>query len=202
MRSIGWYGLAFLSLAIAAYAVVAYGFLPFGAAIHPDMRPAFEAQRAGVYVHVFASAFALALGPFQFSARLRARRIGLHRWMGRLYLGIGVLVGGGAGLYVATGAFGGPVARAGFATLALVWLYTGLRAYLAIRARDADTHRRWMVRNYALACAAITLRFYVPGSFLAGIPLEAAYPAIAWLCWVPNLLVAELAFNRARLRPA
>jgi hypothetical protein len=31
----------------------------------------------------------------------------------------------------------------------------------------------------------------------AGIAFELAYPIIAWLCWVPNLLLAEMLFNRA-----
>ena len=196
MRLTGYIALLALSLGVAAYALVAYGLLPMGAAVHPDMRPAFEANRAALYLHIFAAFFALALGPFQFSTRLSSARPGLHRWMGRLYLGIGVLVGGVAGLYVAFHAFGGPVGRAGFACLALGWLYTGLRAYLAIRARDLAAHRRWMVRNFALTFAAVTLRIWVPMSFVAGLEFEAAYRAIAWLCWVPNLILAELLFNR------
>jgi uncharacterized membrane protein len=197
MRAAAFAFLAFLSLAVAAYAIAVYSLLPVGAAVHPDMRPGFEAQRAAVYTHVFAAAFALALGPFQFSARLRARNLPLHRWLGRLYLGVGVLVGGIAGLYMALHAFGGAVARAGFACLALAWLYTGLRAYLAIRGRDIAAHRRWMVRNFALAFAAVTLRLWVPASFVAGLDFAAAYAVIAWLCWVPNLVIAERLFNRA-----
>jgi len=196
MRLTGYIVLVVLSLGVAGYALVAYGLLPIGAAVHPDMRPAFEANRAAIYVHVFAAFFALALGPFQFSARLRTARLGLHRWMGRLYLGIGVLLGGISGLYIAFFAHGGAISMAGFACLALAWLYTGLRAYLAIRARDLVAHRRWMVRNFALAFAAVTLRIWVPLSFVAGLEFEAAYRVIAWLCWVPNLILAELLFNR------
>jgi uncharacterized membrane protein len=197
MRAAGYGLMAFLSLGVAAYAVGVYSLFPVGAAVHPDMRPGFEAQRAAVYTHVFAAAFALALGPFQFSTRLRARNLALHRWLGRLYLGIGVLVGGIAGLYMALHAFGGAVARAGFASLALAWLYTGLRAYLAILGRDIAAHRRWMVRNFALAFAAVTLRLWVPASFAAGLEFAPAYAVIAWLCWVPNLVIAERLFNRA-----
>jgi uncharacterized membrane protein len=196
-RAFGFALLTFLSLGVAAYAVGVYSLLPVGAAVHPDMRPGFEAQRAAVYTHVFAAAFALALGPFQFSTHIRARNLALHRWLGRLYLGVGVLVGGVAGLYMAFNAFGGLAARLGFGCLALAWLYTGLRAYLAIRARAIATHRRWMVRNYALAFAAVTLRLWVPASFLAGMDFAMAYAVIAWLCWVPNLVLAELLFNRA-----
>lgn len=198
MRLAGFTVLVILSLGVAGYAVGVYGFLPLGVALHPDMRTTFEAHRTGVYAHIFASAVALALGPIQFSARLRAARPGLHRWLGRLYLGVGVLVGGGAGLFMAFHAFGGLATRLGFGCLAALWLYTGFRAYRAIRARDVAAHRRWMVRNFALTFAAVTLRLWLPASMVLGIPFEIAYPVIAWLCWMPNLLLAELVFNPMR----
>lgn len=191
MRLTGFVALCSLSLGVAGYAVVVYGFLPLGVLVHPEVRSAYEVHRYGIYVHVFAAAVALALGPFQFYARLRSARPALHRWMGRAYLGFGVLVGGIAGLYMSMYAYGGVPARLGFACLALGWLYTGVRAYLSICARDVASHRRWMVRNFSLAFGAVTLRLWLPASVVSGIPFEAAYPVIAWLCWVPNLLVAE-----------
>jgi uncharacterized membrane protein len=194
--------LILLSLGVAAYAVVVYALLPLGANLHPAMRAVFEAYPIGIYVHVFASAVALALGPFQFSARLRARRLNLHRWLGRIYLGVGVLIGGIAGLFMAFHAFGGPVAKLGFGLLAAGWLYTGARAYLAIRAGRVVVHRRWMVRNFALTFAAVTLRIYLPGAFISGTPMEVSYPVIAWLCWVPNLVVAEWLLRRRPLQAA
>lgn len=180
-----------LTLGVAGYAMVAYTTLPLGAAVHPDMRAGFQAHPVGVYTHVFGAAVAMALGPFQFVRGLRARRPALHRLMGRLYLGVGVLVGGLAGLYIARFAYGGMVSVIGFAALAVAWLFTGLRAFLAIRAGDVPTHRRWMIRNLALTLAAVMLRIYIPASVIAGVAFDAAYPIIAWLCWVPNVLVAE-----------
>jgi uncharacterized membrane protein len=196
MRFGGYLVLVVLSLGVAAYAVAVYGLLPLGAQLHPDMRAVFEAHPVGIYSHVFGAAVALAIGPFQFASRLRAARPRLHRWLGRVYLGIGVLVGGASGLFMAFHAFGGSAARLGFALLALAWLYTGARAYLAIRSGEASAHRRWMVRNFALTFAAVTLRLYLPTAMVSGIAFGTAYPAIAWLCWVPNLVVAELLFNR------
>jgi len=55
-----------------------------------------------------------------------------------------------------------------------------------------------MVRNFALTFAAVTLRLWLPASVASGIGFEVAYPAVAWLCWLPNLLVAERLFNRTR----
>lgn len=188
--------MVFLSLGVAGYAVVAYGFLPLGSLLLPEMQATFRAFSLAIYAHVFGAVVALTLGPFQFSQRLRTRHLTLHRWIGRVYLGVGILIGGLAGLFMSAHAFGGPVARWGFAGLALAWLYTGTRAYLAIRSRNVVAHRRWMVRNFALTFAAVTLRLYLPVSALLGIPFEAAYPVVAWLCWVPNLLVAEGLFNR------
>ena len=37
----------------------------------------------------------------------------------------------------------------------------------------------------------ICLRGLDPLFQIAGLSFEEAYPAIAWLCWVPNLLIAE-----------
>lgn len=196
MRPAGFIVLVLLSLGVAAYAVVAYGLFPLGALLHPDMRAVFLAYPVAVYAHVFGSVVALATGPFQFSSPLRARRLALHRLLGRFYLGVGVLVGGVAGLFMAFHAFGGAPARVGFAGLALGWLCTGALAYRAIRAHQVAAHRRWMVRNFALTFAAVMLRLYLPAAMASGIAFEAAYPVIAWLCWVPNLVFAELVFNR------
>ena len=196
MRRTSFPLLVALSLGVAIYALVAYGLFPLGAVIHPDMRATFESQRAAIYAHVFGSVVALALGPFQFSAKLRTHYVALHRWLGRFYLGIGVLIGGAAGLFMAFHAYGGAVARSGFACLALAWLYTGARAYAAVRTRDIVSHRRWMIRNFALTFAAVSLRLWLPASMLVGARFEIAYPIVAWLCWLPNLLLAEFLCSR------
>jgi uncharacterized membrane protein len=180
-----------LSFGVAAYVVVAYAFMPLGALVHPDMRAAFTTHAAGVYVHAFGATVALVLGPLQFSSRLRRRFPAAHRWCGRLYLAAGVLVGGLAGASLAWHAYGGAIARLGFATLAALWLFTGWRAYRAARAGSFAAHRAWMERNFALTFAAVTLRIYVPLSAALGIEFAVAYPVIAWLCWVPNLLLAQ-----------
>lgn len=172
--------------------------MPLGSLVHPDMEPNFVAHPLAVYVHVFAAAVALLFGPLQFSTRLRSARPQLHRWMGRAYLGLGVLVEGLSGLYLSVYAFGGIAARTGFATLAVCWLYTGLRAFLAVRRRAIAEHRKWLVRNFALTFGAVMLRLYIPASDFVGADFGAAYAAIAWLCWVPNLVFAEWRYNSAQ----
>jgi uncharacterized membrane protein len=203
MRVAGRVLLWFLSISVAAYAVVAYAFLPLGTTVEPGMRAGFAAHSAGVYLHAFAASTALLLGPLQFSAGFRRDHARIHRWLGRVYLGIGVLVGGFSALYLAQFAYGGLAARIGFGALGLAWLYTGLRAFLAIRSGAVAEHRRWMIRNFALTFAAVMLRLYVPAAIAAGADFERAYAVIAWLCWVPNPFVAEWLSNRSQSpRPA
>jgi hypothetical protein len=113
-----------------------------------------------------------------------------------LYLFIGVLIGGVSGLYMATLAYGGTVPRLGFTLLALTWLYSGYRAYTAIRQRRIEEHRRWMVRNYALTFAAVTLRIYLPLGMIAQLPFDIVYATVAWMCWIPNLFVVEWFLRR------
>ena len=198
MKLLGTLLFCILAFGVAAYAVFGYGFLPLGTLVHPDMKANFLAHEVGIYTHVFASAVAMLLGPFQFWAWLRRTHPRVHRVIGRTYLGVGVAFGGLAGLYMSAFAFGGLVAKLGFAGLAACWLYTGLRAYRAIRRGAVQEHRQWVIRNVSLTFAAVTLRIYMPVSMIAGIPFELAYPVVAWACWVPNLLVAEWAFVRTR----
>lgn len=176
-----------LSILVATYALIAYAAWPLGAVLHPDVRPSFAAHPAVVlYAHVFAAAVALLVGPLQFSSRLRTRWPGAHRWLGLIYLGVGVLIGGVSGALLAWQAYGGPWSRAGFMTLALAWLASGGVALLKIRRGEVEAHRRWMIRNFGLSLAAVSLRLSLPALVAGGVPMPVAYPLVAWLCWLPQ----------------
>ncbi len=85
----------------------------------------------------------------------------------------------------------------GFGILAALWFFTGVQGYRMVRRGEINDHRRWMVRNFALTLAAVTLRIYMP--LLLGVlhwPFRPTYITVSWLCWVPNLLVAEWIVRR------
>jgi uncharacterized membrane protein len=191
LKSWAFAGTIVLSAGVAGYAVWAYGSGVQRAPVHPEMVAVFDRHRALITTHAVAASVALLLGPLQFLDTLRADRPRLHRALGYLYLIPGVTVGGIAGFLLARHSFGGLVSHLGFGLLAVLWLFTGTMAVLAAKARRFAAHRTWMVRNFALTLAAVTLRLYLPLGFLSGSRFEDFYPAVAWLCWVPNLLVAE-----------
>lgn len=152
-------------------------------------------------IHVAGAVTALLVGPLQFLPAIRARFAWLHRWLGRIYV-TGCLVGGVAGFVLALGATSGPVSTAGFGTLAVLWLGTTSLAWRAALQRRFVDHRAWMVRSFALAFAAVTLRLYLPLVDVFALPFDDAYRAISFLSWVPNLLAAELFLRAGRRRAA
>jgi uncharacterized membrane protein len=155
--------------------------------------PGVAGNRAGLgwlVVHASCAGAALVLGPWQFFAGVRLRRPVVHRWIGRSYVAL-CLVGGVSGAMLAWNTTAGDVARSGFSLLAISWVTTTSLGYLAARRRDFVSHRRWMIRSFALTFAAVTLRLYMPLSVGSGLSLAVTYPLIAWACWVPNLAVAE-----------
>jgi hypothetical protein len=150
-------------------------------------------------VHVAGAATALLVSQLQLIPKLRRGMAAFHRWLGRLYV-VGCTVGGIAGLPLALGSAAGPVATAGFGLLAVAWLVTTLSGWRAGFGRRIADHRSWMIRSFSLTYAAVTLRIYL--AILPTLPIAfvSGYRAISFLCWVPNLLVAELFLRRSRLR--
>jgi uncharacterized membrane protein len=156
----------------------------------------FGEHYALLLTHIIGGSVALLTGPWQFSQRLRRRNLSLHRWLGRIYLS-GVSVGSLAGFGSALYSEGGLVTHFGFGTLAVLWFFTGLMAYRYARAGRIEEHRQWMIRNFSLSLAAVTLRQYLPFAlFVMHWPFLSAYVAISWLCWVPNLILAEWMIRR------
>jgi len=142
-------------------------------------------------LHAGVSATALILGALQFFPQIRGRWPAWHRRAGTVYV-ICCLIGGCAALLLALGTTAGPIGTAGFGLLAICWLGSTAQAWRYARARDFVRHRRWMTRSYALTFAAVTLRIYLPIAIVTHMDVGAAYQAISFLCWVPNLIVAEL----------
>jgi uncharacterized membrane protein len=184
------------SVFIGIYAFVVYGFLELGVAVHQIMKANFKLHSIGIYFHIFPSLIALVLGPIQFNEKFRTSRTHLHRFIGKVYL-LCVLIGGLSGLYMAQFSFGGTISHLGFALLAILWISTGYKAYSSIIRKMIVAHYHWMVINFALTFAAVTLRIGLGIGFGSGIPFEIFYPYLAWICWVPNLLIALFIIRKA-----
>jgi hypothetical protein len=154
-----------------------------------------RSERFVFLLHVVGGGLALLAGPWQLMPRLRARHVGLHRATGMVYVAA-VAVAGTAGLVLGPGAWGGPIAGLGFTLLAIAWLATTALGLQRILAGDRAGHRAWIVRSFALAFAAVSLRLQFPLLAAAGVPDAIAYPFVAWSSWVPNLIFAHVVLAR------
>ncbi|MCV9931563.1 DUF2306 domain-containing protein [Flavobacterium sp. LS1R47] len=143
------------------------------------------------YIHIVLGGLALLIGWVQFSPKMRTRRIILHRQIGKVYV-ISSILSALASLYVAFYATGGLTTALGFTCLGVLWFYTTLRAYLDIKKGMINSHKKMMIYSYALCFAAVTLRIWLPILVILFNEFMTAYKIVAWLCWVPNLLVALL----------
>ncbi|WP_276503500.1 DUF2306 domain-containing protein [Terrimonas pollutisoli] len=147
------------------------------------------------YSHIIFGGLALLVGWTQFSAKLRARNLKLHRQVGKVYV-VCALISAMAGIYIALYATGGMIPSVGFMSLGAVWFYTTLRAYMEIRKGRVDEHQKMMIYSYAACFSAVTLRIYLPILTSLFQDFTKAYMVVAWLCWIPNIIVAFFIIKR------
>lgn len=153
------------------------------------------AWNTAFYIHIIAGGLALLVGWLQFNAKMRTQYVQLHRQIGKGYV-IAVLLSAVAGFYIALFATGGIIPSVGFMCLAVVWFYTTYRAYSSIKNKQVEAHRKMMIYSYAACFAAVTLRIWLPLLTAATGDFTTAYRIVAWLCWVPNLIVAGFIARR------
>jgi uncharacterized membrane protein len=144
------------------------------------------------FAHVFTSVFVVLAGFTQFYNPFPKKLNTMHRMMGKAYVIIVVLISGPAGFVMSLYANGGWSSRVGFSILSILWIYFTARAFVAIRQKNFSLHGKFMIRSYALTLSALTLRAwkYVIVLLFQPHPMD-AYQVVAWLGWIPNLLIAE-----------
>lgn len=150
------------------------------------------------FIHVFTSVFALLAGFTQFFQRFLWTKV--HRWMGMMYVLVVLGLTGPSGFIMGLLANGGTPSIIAFVLLSILWWYFTFVAYLAIRKKDYEKHARFMYRSFALTLSALTLRLwkYLIVNYLYEMPPMDLYRLVAWLGWVPNLIVAEILIYKGR----
>ena len=145
------------------------------------------------YAHVYTSIFVLFSGFIAVFVKPKAAFRNLHRFFGKIYVILLLLLAAPSGIYMGFYANGGIIAKISFVILGILWWFTTYKAYLEIRKKNVLNHKKWMYRSYALAVSAITLRLWkvVLVYFFQPNPMD-VYEIIAWLGWVPNLILIEI----------
>ena len=148
--------------------------------------------KAAFYIHVFTIIPVLLAGFTQFSRAILKGNKALHRFIGRIYAYDILLINAPSAMYLAVNANGLLPGRTAFVILDSLWFLFTLKAVLAARKGNIASHRRYMIRSYALTLSAVMLRGWklIILTFVYVDPLH-LYMIDAWLGFVPNLLFAE-----------
>jgi len=196
-------GLILLSVIPLTFGVIRLIQLMSGAEITPA-NARFFASPSPVVIHIISSAIYALLGASQFVSRLWQRGIKWHRWVGRLLVPFGLLVGLSGVLMTVFY----PLAEGASELRYVLRLFFGfgmvlsiILGFISIRRRDVDQHRTWMTRAYAIGMGAGTqVLTGMAGALLLGKPNEFENALLMGAAWVINLAVAEWSIRKDSIR--
>ncbi len=156
--------------------------------------------------HILPGLLYLLLAPLQFWPGLRARRPRLHRWMGRVVVADGAVVGITAVVMSPRMAIGGAVESAATMTFGLLFLFALGRAFVEIRRGRVARHREWMIRAFAIGSAVAFIRpivgvFFATSRLTHLTPHDFFGPAF-WIGFIVQTAAAEIHIRHGRKAPA
>jgi uncharacterized membrane protein len=146
------------------------------------------------FLHLVPGVLILLLAPFQFSRRIRTRRIQLHRWTGRTILIAGVATAISATYFGIVNPHVAVIEPITIGVFTAAFLFAGARGYFAIRRGDVERHREWMTRMYAIVVGIGAVR-------LVAFPITFGFPRMDpglllmltfWVGWLLSVAGGEL----------
>lgn len=151
------------------------------------------------YTHVYTSIFVLFSG---FLAILR-KDFGFrnfHKNMGKIYIFLILALAAPSGIYMGFFANGGYFSKISFVILGSLWWLTTYKAYQSAKQKRFKEHKQWMWRSFALTLSALTLRIWkvIIVYLFHPNPMD-VYQIIAWLGWIPNILLIEYLITKKHI---
>lgn len=152
-------------------------------------------------IHILPGALFLVLAPLQFVPGIRRNHLQIHRWMGRVLVVCGLIIGASALVMSYRMNIGGPNETAATTLFAIVFLICLVKAFIYIRRKQVARHREWMIRAYGVGLGVATTRPIVGAFFAARRLTPHEFFGIAfWLGFTVTFLVAEAWVDYTRER--
>ena len=158
--------------------------------------------------HILGATCSLFLGPIQFWKAIRTRYIRFHRIAGKIYI-VGSLIAAVTAFRLAL-LFDCIACRYSLIPLAVLFFLTTALAWYAIKKRNIEAHRQFMVRSYTCSLAFIFVRLYqitpiglafdpIGNPEIEGIIIEWTFSILplilveVFMVWLPSLSARKLA---------
>jgi uncharacterized membrane protein len=142
-------------------------------------------------IHAFFGILAMVVAAFQFSNRLRARYITIHRALGYTYV-VSVFIAAPLASVVAFKLALLPLKVAN-TMQSFAWIVTTSIALYCVRSGNIVQHRRWMIRSYPFAMVFTVVRAIqaIPAIARLGYPGREAvvWSVIALAAFLPNIFL-------------
>jgi uncharacterized membrane protein YozB (DUF420 family) len=191
-----------LRRALALWPVLMSGYRPPTAPANPALAQfaglddIFARHTALTLIHILPGLLFVTLGPWQFSAGLRARHPMWHRVNGRVFLCAALTIGSSALLMsFAMPAIGGPVQATATGIFSAFFLFALGKGFWHIRKRESALHRRWMIRAFSIGIAVATIRpivgLFFLTSRLTGLTPRQFFGWAFWIGFVLHLILTE-----------
>lgn len=203
-----WWASSFIAVLAAIaifnliYALPRYlSFNPAASRVPLNPNYPFHLHFTVIVLHVIAGNLALVTLFIQVIPWIRRRYPVVHRIAGRVYVFGGALPC--ALLALALLPYNNaPSGNFGLLSMAILWIVTTMRGYLAARQRRYRQHRRWMAYSFALALGttwgrAIALAA-TPG---VAINMAVFFDISSWMGWVISLVIVHWWLERTSKRP-
>jgi uncharacterized membrane protein len=152
----------------------------------------FAKHAALTLIHILPGALFLVLTPLQFVPGIRMKHLRVHRWLGRILVVSGAIIGISALVMSYTMNIGGANETAATTLFGILFLFCLIKAYRHIRRKEVAQHREWMIRTFGIGLGVATTRPIV-GIFFAFRKLapHQFFGIAFWLGFTITFLAAE-----------
>lgn len=163
----------------------------------------FANKEALTLAHIVPGLAFVILVPFQLSRSWRNRHLRAHRWMGRIVMILGIIIGV-SGLGMSVRPIGGAVEASATIFFDFFFLFALAKAYLHIRRREIDLHREWVIRAMAIALGIATVRpvmgVFFATSRITGLTPHEFFGIAFWIGFSLTYVAGELWIRYTRWR--
>ncbi|MFL6351632.1 MAG: DUF2306 domain-containing protein [Bryobacteraceae bacterium] len=161
----------------------------------------FAAKTGIILLHIVPSLLFVLLVPLQFVPSLRRRHPRLHRWTGRVIMGLSIVLGTSA-LWLSVHPVGGLAEGTATIFFGCFFLLSLAKAWWHIRNGRVELHREWVTRMVAIALGVATTRpimgVFFATRMLTGLTPQQFFGPAMWLGFVSTYLAGEAWINYSR----
>ena len=200
-----WIGLICLCVVAAAVAVRRMTALANPPRNAPPQLAALDESFANkpilTLIHIVPGLVFVTLVPFQFSRSFRNSHLRVHRWMGRLAMALGLIIGISA-IPMSRHPIGGTLEASATLFYDGFFLFALAKAFLYIRRRNIVLHREWVIRSMSIALGVATTRpvmgVFFATSRLTGLTPHDFFGIAFWIGFTATYIAGELWIRHTR----